>query len=194
MISNRKSGNYKMDRNNIDTCFEILEINPDASLKEIKSAYFHLKKLYSEGSIATQPVSDEFYDLNNETILKEIENAYTRIISYLKTEISEDMADKNVIVNLDTREKKSDSPCFDGNALKKIRETLGINLCEIASYTKIRILYLENIENEKFEELISEVFLKGYLRAIAEYLKLDSEKVVNDYMTKYRLWREGKSA
>ena len=182
-----------MDGNNIDTYFEILEISPDASLREIRTAYLYLKKLYSEGSIATQPVSDELYELDNGNILKEIEKAYNRIISYLEADVSEAGADKNAVENIKTEDSKSDSPCFSGNILKKIRNAMGVELCEIASHTKIGRQHLNNIENVNFKELPPEVFLKGYLRTFAEHLSLDSEKVVNDYMSKYHLWRENKS-
>jgi flagellar biosynthesis protein FlhG len=182
-----------MDGNNIDTYFEILEISPDASIKEIRTAYLYLKKLYSEGSIATQPVSDELYELDNSSILEEIEKAYNKITSYLQADAGEAGVDKNAVEDIKTEESKSDPPCFSGNILKKIRNSMGVELCEIASHTKIGRQHLNNIENEKFEQLPAEVFLKGYLRTFAEHLSLDSEKVVNDYMTKYHLWRENKS-
>jgi flagellar biosynthesis protein FlhG len=182
-----------MDGNNIDTYFEILEISPDASIKEIRTAYLYLKKLYSEGSIATQPVSDELYELDNSSILEEIETAYNKITSCLQADASEAGVDKNAVEDIKTEESKSDPPCFSGNILKKIRNSMGVELCEIASHTKIGRQHLNNIENEKFEQLPAEVFLKGYLRTFAEHLSLDSEKVVNDYMTKYHLWRENKS-
>ena len=182
-----------MDGNNIETCFEILEISPDASIKEIRTAYLYLKKLYSEESIATQPVIDELYELDNKNILEEIEMAYNKIISYLEADESETGADQNAVENIKTGKNKSDPPCFSGNILKKIRNSMGVELCEIASHTKIRRQHLNNIENEKFGELPAEVFLKGYLRTFAEHLNLDSKKVVNDYMTKYHLWRESKS-
>jgi flagellar biosynthesis protein FlhG len=182
-----------MDGNNIDTYFEILEISPDASIKEIRTAYLYLKKLYSEGSIATQPVSDELYELDNSSILEEIETAYNKITSYLQADAGEAGVDKNAVEDIKTEESKSDPPCFSGNILKKIRNSMGVELCEIASHTKIGRQHLNNIENEKFEQLPAEVFLKGYLRTFAEHLSLDSEKVVNDYMTKYHLWRENKS-
>lgn len=182
-----------MDGNNIDTYFEILEISPDASIKEIRTAYLYLKKLYSEGSIATQPVSDELYELDNSSILEEIETAYNKITSCLQADADEAGVDKNAVEDIKTEESKSDPPCFSGNILKKIRNSMGVELCEIASHTKIGRQHLNNIENEKFEQLPAEVFLKGYLRTFAEHLSLDSEKVVNDYMTKYHLWRENKS-
>jgi flagellar biosynthesis protein FlhG len=182
-----------MDGNNIDTYFEILEISPDASIKEIRTAYLYLKKLYSEGSIATQPVSDELYELDNSSILEEIETAYNKITSCLQADAGEAGVDKNAVEDIKTEESKSDPPCFSGNILKKIRNSMGVELCEIASHTKIGRQHLNNIENEKFEQLPAEVFLKGYLRTFAEHLSLDSEKVVNDYMTKYHLWRENKS-
>ncbi len=182
-----------MDRSKIDPYFHILEISPDASLTEIRTAYMYLKKLYSKESIATQPVSDELYELDNKIILEEIETAYNKIISYLQADTGETGADNNSAESTRSEADNSHPTCFSGNVIKKIREALGVKLYEVASHTKIGRQHLGNIENEQFEQLPAEVFLKGYLRTFAKYLSLDSEKVVNDYMKEYRQWKDNKT-
>ena len=76
---------------------------------------------------------------------------------------------------------------FTGGLLKELREKLGINLKDMASFTKIRKQYFEDIEREKFSSLPAEVYLRGYIMEYARYLSLDPEKVANDYIERYRL-------
>lgn len=71
---------------------------------------------------------------------------------------------------------------LSGNDLKKIRDELGISLEEIAEMVKVRIVYLQAIENDQFEKAPSRLFLKGFLRAYAQCMGLDAEMVVSRYL------------
>jgi len=65
-----------------------------------------------------------------------------------------------------------------GEKLKKIREDSGISLSDISINTKVKKEYLEKIEKGNYEDLPFDVYVKGFLRSYAKYLKLDPEKVI----------------
>lgn len=68
-----------------------------------------------------------------------------------------------------------------GLYLKHERELRGVPLEEIAEVTKIHIRFLEALENNEFERLPGEVFIKGYIRSYAKVIGFDSEEMVNAY-------------
>ena len=71
---------------------------------------------------------------------------------------------------------------LSGNDLKKIRDELGLSLEEIAGMVKVRIVYLNAIENDQFEKTPSLTFLKGFLRAYAQCMGLDADVVATRYL------------
>jgi len=71
---------------------------------------------------------------------------------------------------------------LSGEDLKTIRDELGVSLEEIAEIVKVRMVYLEAIENDQFEKTPSKIFLKGFLRAYAQCIGLDADIVANRYL------------
>jgi curved DNA-binding protein CbpA len=71
---------------------------------------------------------------------------------------------------------------YRGKMLKQIRERMGVELKTISMETRIPVKVLEGIEDENFQRLPAQVYLKGFLRGYARCLGLDSEKVVEDYL------------
>lgn len=69
-----------------------------------------------------------------------------------------------------------------GEILRKRREELGKDLREIANILKIRSDYLKAIEDEAFEKLPVEVYIRGYIREYARVLNLDPETVLKAYI------------
>lgn len=226
--------------------YEILEIRPDASYKEIGEAYRRAKETYSGESLATYSL---FTQEECKEIVAAIEAAYSALsfsksreeydrrlsagisvedikpLSEIKepvktghlhhktaepmifTEPKDDAASHGVdalqhippAIKTDAEMPKTDQTAvaqnaapiqldgveFRGSILKIIRERRGISLNLLADKTKININYLENIEAEKYHQLPSEVFLKGYLSQYAKFLSLDAKKVVEDFMRFY---------
>jgi cytoskeletal protein RodZ len=79
-----------------------------------------------------------------------------------------------------------------GEILKQAREARQLSLDEIADITKIAIYYLRNLENEYYEELPAEVYVRGYLRQIAKLLGLDPMLVSASYLE--RMARTGRGS
>ena len=68
-----------------------------------------------------------------------------------------------------------------GATFKKARESKGISLDQIAAETRISTRFLSAIENEEFHLLPGGIFNRGFVRAFAEKLGLDSDQAVADY-------------
>jgi len=62
-------------------------------------------------------------------------------------------------------------------------------VAEIVAETNIRSWYIDSIEAERFEALPGLIYLKGFVRQVANYLHLDPEKVLKDYLGRYEAWR-----
>jgi cytoskeleton protein RodZ len=68
-----------------------------------------------------------------------------------------------------------------GCLLRKSREERRIDLDAVVKATRIRRHNLEALENEEWDKLPSQVFVKGFLRSYAEFLGLDKELVLSYY-------------
>jgi cytoskeletal protein RodZ len=68
-----------------------------------------------------------------------------------------------------------------GEWLRQRREELGISLEQAEADTRIRIRYLEALENESFESLPDPVVGRGFLRNYASYLELDAKEASDRY-------------
>jgi cytoskeleton protein RodZ len=68
-----------------------------------------------------------------------------------------------------------------GERLEEARKKKGISIREAAEATKIRGDYLQQFENNRFDINLTEIYVRGFLRGYASYLKLPAEKLLNDY-------------
>ncbi len=181
-----------MSRDEYKKYFDILELSPDASLLEIRSAYMRLKKLYSSDSEVISPLADEFPQKQREDILRQIEEAYKILGDLLKSEESPVLEAEKPPASENVQKRKEDTLDYSGQVLKQIREKMGIELFDVSLDTKIRMELLQNIELEKFGSLPPEVYLKGHISNYASYLLLDPKKVADGYLRRYRAWRSSK--
>ena len=67
--------------------------------------------------------------------------------------------------------------------------SLGVDLEEIARFTKINPAQLQAIEDESFAELPAVVYLRGFITEIAKFLKLDPTQVARTYLRRHSQWR-----
>ncbi|PYV03016.1 MAG: hypothetical protein DMG26_10225 [Acidobacteria bacterium] len=68
-----------------------------------------------------------------------------------------------------------------GENLRREREIRGISLEEIAATTKIKIGFLEAIENDDLARLPGGIFARGFMRTYASYLGLDADQFISEY-------------
>ncbi len=75
---------------------------------------------------------------------------------------------------------------FDGEVLRRIRVSLGIELEEISVITKINDQQLRSIEANHYDALPAPVYLRGFLKQIARCLSLDPARVADSYSNRMR--------
>lgn len=68
-----------------------------------------------------------------------------------------------------------------GPALRKARLARGVSIDEAARDTRIRPEFLHALEQEEYERLLGDVYVRGCLRSYASYLGLSPDKAVDLY-------------
>jgi cytoskeleton protein RodZ len=72
-----------------------------------------------------------------------------------------------------------------GISLREARLRQQLELPEVEQATKIRGKYLRALEEEQFEVLPATTYVKGFLRAYADYLGLDGQLYVDEFNSRY---------
>ena len=72
-----------------------------------------------------------------------------------------------------------------GNSLREARVRQGLDFPQAELGTKIRSKYLRALEEEQFDSLPAETYVKGFLRAYAEFLGLDGQLYVDEYESRF---------
>jgi hypothetical protein len=161
--------------------YQILELSSDASLMDIRKAYLFLKELYTSDSIVTLPLEKEISPEEKGQIVIAIEEAYRNLSM---------QAEKRPAPKLDNRLAGVEFASYNGQVLKQIRQRLNIDLQDMALATSIQVQYLEDIENENFAALPVYVYTRGYVANYAKFLRLDHQKVTEDYMSRFTASRK----
>jgi hypothetical protein len=168
--------------------FNVLEVDSSASAEEIHRAYAHLKKLYSETSVITRPIEDDYPKAKKKFILNEIEEAY-RELTILIAE-KKKAAEQMPITEADTLPEVIFGFSIVGAlGLKEIRENMNFSLEALSHLTEIPVGILENIELEKFEALPQPGLLRWYVLTVAKILNLKPKETADEYMKRYRQWQ-----
>ncbi|HXC02542.1 MAG TPA: helix-turn-helix domain-containing protein [Opitutaceae bacterium] len=68
-----------------------------------------------------------------------------------------------------------------GERLEEARKRKGISLREAAEATKIRGDYLLKFESNQYDLNLPEIYVRGFLRSYASFLKLSVEKITADF-------------
>lgn len=183
-----------MVKDELKKYFEMLELPPDASLRDIHNSYLRLKKLYAGDSIVLAPLGEEFPEKKRKKVLDEIEEAHLKLLAAKKDEPSRTaflFEDTPSPENASRPEKAVDLPTT-GPSLRKIREKAGVDLSEISKELKLRIELLKSLEEERFEALPEAIYLKVHLKNYAVFLGLNPAKVIDEYLQRYQAWKEKK--
>lgn len=72
-----------------------------------------------------------------------------------------------------------------GNSLREARSRHGLGFPQVELATKIRAKYLRALEEEQFDVLPAETYVKGFLRAYADFLGLDGQIYVDEYESRF---------
>ena len=72
-----------------------------------------------------------------------------------------------------------------GSSLREARLRKELDVAECERQTKIRAKYLRALEDEQFDLLPSQTYVKGFLRSYADFLGLDGRLYVDEYASRF---------
>jgi flagellar biosynthesis protein FlhG len=189
------------------TLYEVLGVGRTASDEEVRRAYKSQREVHANGSIAVSSLLDakqlqaeqarleEAYDTLLDAVRRRAYDLSTFPDPGTSTEATKPVramdAEKRMLRAELVREIGPDTE-FSGATLRKVREAQGIELLEISAHTKIGRGHLTALEDESWEELPAEVYVRGFLVELAKFLSLDPAQVQRTYMRRMRelgAWR-----
>jgi cytoskeleton protein RodZ len=65
-----------------------------------------------------------------------------------------------------------------GKQLRRAREKLGLSLKDVANAQHLRVSIIQSIEDAEYDQIDSELFLKGYVRAYAKQVGADADELI----------------
>ena len=68
-----------------------------------------------------------------------------------------------------------------GSLLKREREKKGLSLDQLSQITRLRKHYLEALEEEKWDNVPSPVYVKGFIRSYAQGIGIDAKEAISLY-------------
>ena len=68
-----------------------------------------------------------------------------------------------------------------GEQLRKAREAKGLSISDIEKATKIQSRYLEAIENNDFDKLPGDFYVRAFIRQYAQIVGLDGKELLSQY-------------
>jgi cytoskeletal protein RodZ len=77
-----------------------------------------------------------------------------------------------------------------GNSLREARHRQQLDLTDVEQATKIRSRYLRALEEEAFDVLPAQTYVKGFLRTYADWLGLDGQLYVDEYNSRFGIDEE----
>lgn len=72
-------------------------------------------------------------------------------------------------------------PSADSQNFKTIRENRGVSLEDLFQKTRVRVVYLQAIENKEFDLLPVPVYARNFIKIYAKALGIDSEPLIKEY-------------
>ncbi len=189
------------------TLYEVLGVTRSATDEEVRRAYKSQGEVHANGSIAVSSLLDakqlaaeqarleEAYDTLLDAVRRRAYDLSTFSDTANAPEPSKPVravdAEKRMLRAELVREIGPDTE-FSGATLRKVREAQGVELTEISAHTKIGRLHLAALEDEAWEALPAEVYVRGFLMEVAKFLSLDPAQVQRTYMRRMRelgAWR-----
>ncbi|MEY4550666.1 MAG: hypothetical protein RL685_6861 [Pseudomonadota bacterium] len=188
------------------TLYDMLMTHPAAGDEELRKAYKRQREIFQTGSLPLCSLMSED-ELSVERA--RIEEAHDTLLDPLKRRAydlstfpdreHDHLAPRSgqnpaldaerALLREELAHEIGPNTPFTGSLLRKVRESLGVELEEIARFTKINQVQLQAIENESFGELPAVVYLRGFIQEIAKFLKLDPTQVARTYLRRHTQWR-----
>jgi cytoskeleton protein RodZ len=71
-----------------------------------------------------------------------------------------------------------------GNTLREARVRRSLTLQQVEEDTKIRVKYIQAMENEEFDVMPAGTYVRGFLRTYSVYLGLDPDVILDEYRSR----------
>jgi flagellar biosynthesis protein FlhG len=186
--------------------YDVLLTHRGASDDELRRAYKRQRTLYQSGSLPLTSLISEAEFVGS---VARIEEAHDTLLDPVRRraydlsmfpddvdvgpsssrEVDASVAAERAMLREELQGEIHAETEFSGALLRKVRDSQGIDLEEIANRTKISVSHLRAIEAEDFEQLPATVYTRGFVQEIAKYLRLDPAQVTKTYLKRYRQWR-----
>jgi len=185
------------------TLYEVLGVSRGATDDEIRRACKRQREIYREGSIPLVSLVSE-PELRREQA--RIEEGYDTLLDMTKRRAYDlstfpDESPPSVVpkrsataaaaaelllLQAEVAKEIHAETQFSGDLLRKVRESQGVELSEIAHRTKISTMHLKAIEDEALGDLPAAVYVQGFVKQFAKYLSLDPTQVSKTYIRRLR--------
>jgi hypothetical protein len=150
--------------------WEVLGLEPDADVAQVRRAHRYRRSLYEPASLASYNLLE---DDEREAMLTKIDEAYRRIIGSTPTVTATPAPVAASPVDAPVPTGPAPDPASEPGAhLRHHRLSRGVTLHQVAAETKIGVPILEQIENERFDELPALAFVRGHVHQFAREIKL----------------------
>lgn len=184
------------------TLHAVLGVMRTASDEEIRRAYKRQREIYATGSLATVSLLDE---KQLAAAQRKLDEAYDTLLDPVRrraydlstfpepepmvlaaTATRPALAAEQLMLQEELQREIGPDTEFSGGLLRKVRESLGLDLGDISDKTKIARTHLQAIEDERFDELPALVYTRGFLGELAKQLRLDPMQVQRTYLRRLR--------
>lgn len=183
------------------TLYDILGVPRGAPDDEVRRAYKRQRELFTYESLPLVSLLNE-EQLRSElgriqeaydTILDPVRRRAYNLSTFPETETEEQprsettqISQQQLMLQAELAREIHAETLFTGELLRKVRMSQGIGIDDIATVTKITAAHLTAIEQEKYDELPAQVYVRGFVQQFARYLKLDPAQVAKTYLRRMR--------
>jgi hypothetical protein len=181
-----------------ETFYDALGVSPQASREQIEKAHRFCLEMYKEGALATYSLLEPG---DAEAARRRIHLAFETLFDVDRrreydlslgltptaaTVLPVALAERSFSNQPLSSSGEAELPAGPllGADLRKLRESRGISLREIAVSSKIGLRFLEYIEEDRFNLLPPAVYLRGFLLEYARALGVDPKRLTDAYLAR----------